>query len=53
MMNVVVVLTDAHGDEHLVNSLLLAVKEDGAPQADQKVRVLLQQTNFSCIDQFT
>ena len=35
-------LTDSHGDEHLVNSLLLAVKEDRSPQADQKVRILLK-----------
>ena len=50
-------LTDSHGDEHLVDSLLLAVKEDGASQADQEVRVLLQQTNlsyiFTQINQFT
>lgn len=40
------VLTDAHWDEHLIDSLLLAVKEDGAPQADKKIRILLQ-TNFT------
>ena len=48
MMNVVVVLTDAHGNEHLVDSFLLAVKEDGAPQADQKVCILLKM-NHDCI----
>ena len=42
-----VVLTDAHRDQHLVNSLLLAVKEDRPPQADQKVRILLN-TKFNC-----
>ena len=43
-----VVVTDPHRDEHLVDSLLLAVKEDRPPQADQKVGILLH-TNFSCI----
>ena len=50
-------LTDSHGDEHLVDSLLLAIKEDGAPEADKKVRILLQQKNlsyiFTQINQFT
>ena len=41
-----VVLTNAHRDQHLVNSLLLAVKEDRPPQADQKVSILLN-TNFN------
>ena len=42
-----VFLTDAHRDQHLVNSLLLAVKEDRPPQADQKVSILLN-TNLYC-----
>ena len=44
-------LTAAHGDENLVDTLLLGVEEDGTAHAHQQVSILLEQGRLVSLQQ--